>query len=608
MADIKENKGLRGFLKSLIADEESPQEEQKKPEAAIEEKVVEQKVEEEKKRAEPVYHTITGSVLALWNSWAGQRMPPRVSLTADLNTEGLDLQKLEQDWARLGLQMELEAKKRLKLIQTEESKARTKAQNEENSRRAKARAEGGNEDKIFVVPEPVNLDAECLAFISRDKLVAWLMVLPPCGSGVFRMEDVGKVLQAHQVSSGMDTAKVMSLAKEVPYFQLIPIAVGTPAVEGTNGSIVEHFSRTQEFRVKITEDGIADYKSSNYVRQVFKDTVICDIIPPVEGTPGLSVDGKVIQPKPVRPAKVPKGRNTTITEDGLQLVSTMDGHLEFKGEGFQVRPVMEIEGDVDYEIGNINFTGDVHVKGDVRENFSVVATGSVTIDGLVEAATVEAGGDLVITKGVVGDNRALIKAQGDVRSKYLESCVTYAGKCVYTDCIMNSQVYSDGCIDVTSGRGSVVGGTLVAAAGIRAKMIGAESGRKTELIMGVLPVVQTELGDLTNELQANREEDEELVRQLSFLEARQGMQGSDPRIAKARMRRSVLAMKEQQIAKRIEYLEEQRPDLSKCRLEADTVYPVTTLQVGNATWSAKQNLVHCRVQYSEQERCLKEVL
>ena len=44
MADIKENKGLRGFLKSLIADEESPQEEQKKPEAAIEEKVVEQKV------------------------------------------------------------------------------------------------------------------------------------------------------------------------------------------------------------------------------------------------------------------------------------------------------------------------------------------------------------------------------------------------------------------------------------------------------------------------------------------------------------------------------------------------------------------------------------
>ncbi|MBR2484157.1 MAG: DUF342 domain-containing protein [Oscillospiraceae bacterium] len=551
-------------------------------------------------------------MLQFWRLWAGNQMPPSLSLTAILHENGqehgLDLAKLEKEWARINLQVEMHTKRHLQTLEKAMNEAKSRAMKEQEEQRKKAKDAGENPESIVVYPQEVDMDAQFLVYLSHDKLVAWLLILPPHGKGTLRVDEVGRALQNHQVTSGIDTACLTSLATEKPYFKMIPIAVGTPAIEGTNGSVVERFPRVLEYEVKLDEEGVADYKSSNYVRQVYKDTVICDIILPVEGTPGLSVDGKVIQPKAVRPAKVPKGRNTTITEDGLQMVATMDGNLEFKGDGFHVRPVMEIAGDVDYETGNIDFTGDVHVKGDVRENFSVTATGSVTVDGLVEAATVEAGTDLLITKGVVGDNRALLKCQGTLRAKYLESCVIYAGKAVYSDCIMNSQVHSDGIIDVTSGRGSVVGGALVAAAGIRAKMIGAESGRRTELTMGTLPVVQAELQDLREELEANRKESAELDRQLAYLEARQGMEGSDPRIARARMRRSVLAMKEQQATNRIETLEGQTADLSRCRLECDLVYPITTLQVGNATWTAKTNVVRCRVAYSEHERCLKEVL
>ena len=608
MAENKEGKGLKGFFKSLFSEEitEEVQEE------AVKEVKAEKNEAPKALKFTPAYHSITGSLLQFWRLWAGNQMPPSLSLTAILHESGqehgLDLAKLEKEWARINLQVELHTKRHLQTLEKAMNEAKSRAMKEQEEQRKKAKDAGENPESIVVQPQEVDMDAQFLVYLSHDKLVAWLLILPPHGKGTLRVDEVGRALQNHQVTSGIDTACLTSLATEKPYFKMIPIAVGTPAIEGTNGSVVELFPRVLEYEVKLDEEGVADYKSSNYVRQVYKDTVICDIILPVEGTPGLSVDGKVIQPKAVRPAKVPKGRNTTITEDGLQMVATMDGNLEFKGDGFHVRPVMEIAGDVDYETGNIDFTGDVHVKGDVRENFSVTATGSVTVDGLVEAATVEAGTDLLITKGVVGDNRALLKCQGTLRAKYLESCVIYAGKAVYSDCIMNSQVHSDGIIDVTSGRGSVVGGALVAAAGIRAKMIGAESGRRTELTMGVLPVVQAELMDLREELEANRKESEELDRQLSYLEARLGMEGSDPRIAKARMRRSVLAMKEQQAVNRIEALEGQSADLSHCRLESDLVYPITTLQVGNATWTAKTNVVHCRVAYSEQERCLKEVL
>lgn len=608
MAENKEVKGLKGFFKSLFSEEitEEVQEE------AVKEVKAEKNEAPKALKFTPAYHSITGSLLQFWRLWAGNQMPPSLSLTAILHESGqehgLNLAMLEKEWARINLQVELHTKRHLQTLEKAKSEAKSRAMKEQEEQRKKAKDAGENPESIVVHPQEVDMDAQFLVYLSHDKLVAWLLILPPHGKGTLRVDEVGRALQNHQVTSGIDTARLTSLATEKPYFKMIPIAVGTPAIEGTNGSVVELFPRELEYEVKLDEEGVADYKSSNYVRQVYKDTVICDIILPVEGTPGLSVDGKVIQPKAVRPAKVPKGRNTTLTEDGLRLIATMDGNLEFKSDGFHVRPVMEIAGDVDYETGNIDFTGDVHVKGDVRENFSVTATGSVTVDGLVEAATVEAGTDLLITKGVVGDNRALLKCQGTLRAKYLESCVIYAGKAVYSDCIMNSQVHSDGIIDVTSGRGSVVGGALVAAAGIRAKMIGAESGRRTELTMGVLPVVQAELMDLREELEANRREREELDRQLSYLEARLGMEGSDPRIAKARMRRSVLAMKEQQAVNRIEALEGQSADLSHCRLESDLVYPITTLQVGNATWTAKTNVVRCRVAYSEHERCLKEVL
>ena len=99
----------------------------------------------------------------------------------------------------------------------------------------------------------------------------------------------------------------------------------------------------------------------------------------------------------------------------MRLIATQDGHLTFAHEAFQVSPLLEIQGDVDYSTGNIDFSGDVHICGDVRENFTVHAQGTVTVDGLVEAATVEAGGDLVIARGVVGDGRALLKSNGCVR-------------------------------------------------------------------------------------------------------------------------------------------------------------------------------------------------
>ena len=572
------NNGFKGMIRAIFDQEKELPAEDREPEALP---ITEADPERVKMPEQPVgvLPPMKGALLQLWHRWAGETMPPELSLIGTLDERQIHLDKiqLEREALRLAVQLEKDARKRVQEIEAAEQR------------------------------ETMPLNARCHVYISRDKMLAWLFLFPPVGEeGTLLMEDIGGALQNYKVTSGIDSSMVVRAFQEKSYFRLLPIAVGTPPVQGTDGSIVEHYAHSLEFEVKIDENGLADYKSSNYVRQIYKDDVICDIILPVPGQPGLCVDGSIVDPKPVRAAKVPRGSNTTVTEDGLYLIATMDGHLEYRNEAFQVRPVMVIQGDVDYEVGNIVFTGDVHVMGDVRENFCVNATGSVVIEGLVEAATVEAGGDLTITRGVVGDNRALLRSRGTIRVKYLENCVVFAGRGVYADCIMNSQVFSDTVI-VCSGRGSIIGGALTAAECIRAKMIGAQSGRLTELTLGVLPYVQHELQSIQGDIEIVRQEQEELEKELAYLAQRQGLEGSDARLAKARMRRSVLEMKIQQFTRRQERLEPMVPDVGRCRLECGVVYPNTTLTVRERVWTARDVKKSCKVVYDVREEVLKEV-
>ena len=141
----------------------------------------------------------------------------------------------------------------------------------------------------------------------------------------------------------------------------------------------------------------------------------------------------------------------------------------------------------------------------------------------------------------------------------------YAAKGIYADCIMNAQIFSDDVISVMSGRGSIMGGDLTATRLIQARMIGAQSGRRTELRLGVLPYVQSELQNIQEDLRVLEREREQLDKELSYLESKQGLEGSSGKLAKARIRRSVLGIKKEQLGKQREQLTHVEADIAKCR-------------------------------------------
>jgi hypothetical protein len=523
-----------------------------------------------------------GAMLRVWQQWKGEgTVPPPLSLVGRSHpVESLPLnggsQAISREKLRLKTQLEKDARDRFRQIEQ-------------------------------CGPDQ-SLDAECRIYLSRFGMVAWAFLFPPVGeAGKLRMDIIGKALQASGVTSGIDSGVVLRLAQEKAYYDLIPIALGTAPVEGEDGRVEEHYPREFQKAIKVDEDGKADYRSLAYVQLIKKDDVICDIIPPKEGQPGLRVDGQIVEAKKVRPARAPAGSNTELSEDGAHLVAAIDGHLVYSNGTFMVRPLLDIPGNVDYSTGNIDYRGDVHVHGDVRENFFVRATGTVTIDGTVEAANVEAGGDLIVSCGVLGDNRATIKSEGCVRAKYLESCVAYAGKGVYADCIMAAQIYSDDEISVTTGRGTVIGGTLTAARKINAHMIGSQSNMRTSLVLGVLPYSQEKLRNDEADLKTVRHEIKELNKTLDLMESQQGLAGMDEKLAKARLRKSVLSMKEDKLLKFQSSHQAVVPDLTKCRVECDTMYPGTSLKIQEDVWRAEDVCQNCKLGYDEETASIKEI-
>lgn len=560
-----------------------------------------------------------GVAMKLWHKWEKHPVPkPLVSVACAGREQELfpNAAELTAELDKMMLNVDRDTRRALAIIEEVEKLKESRQRALEETRRnlveqaaAEARERGENltEEQIEELRAGVQLDetndepalnAICHVYTARNAMVAWMFMIPPWGEGgTLERATLDQALTDNGVVFGIDQDALDALFEAKQYFRLTPVAFGTPPVEGENGRIVEHFLRELPKEVRVDEHGKADYRAEYLVQAVEQGEVICDIIPPVEGTPGQGVNGQPVAPQKVTPAKVPSGANTTITPDGTQMIATRAGHVEFGGGVFTVKPVLEINGDVDYSTGNIDFRGDVHIHGDVREHFSVHATGSVTIDGLVEAANVEAGGNIMISCGVLGDNRALIKSGGRLQAKYLENCVAYASESIAADCIMASQTYSDGTIEVMTGRGTIIGGSLIAAKSVKARIIGCQNDRVTEITLGALPYVQNEMIDIETDLVTVQMELEALERDLKYLASQDGMDGNSEKTAKARLRKSVLTMKEQKLLKQKEKLGTMTPDLSKCRLEASTVYPSTSVTVQGYIWRANEIRNSCKLTY-----------
>ncbi len=468
------------------------------------------------------------------------------------------------------------------LIRKEKSRFLTGLKNVSNFR-LKSTKGGGNRQKKDGEGsdgEPGGLDAFPWLFISADKLYAWVLVFPPTGQGRELTRDIlVRALEEQDIAYGVDQRLVDRLSHdEDRYFTLFLIAQGKPAFDGKNGNIVDYFPRVVERLLEVDEYDQVDYAALNLIHNVKEGQEICRLIRPTEGEPGRTVLDQEIPAKSGKAVPLPKGRNTEISEDGDALVALTAGHVEFTGRSFQVKPVLDIPGNVDFSTGNIKFLGDVNIKGDVLTGFTVRAMGSIWVGGVIEAgSTVEAGGDLTVVKGILGDGTTTVRAQRCIFSKYIENATIYVRENLQTDAIINGSIYCDGEVLVRSGRGSIMGGRVWAAEMVSAAAVGSKSECRTSIMLGGLPCTSFERELVRKELKG-------LEMELERLECQLDSPVKASLISKIRVKLNTAELRLQQLEEDLEDIKEELKGREEDgRLECGVAYAGTEISIGDET-------------------------
>ncbi len=351
--------------------------------------------------------------------------------------------------------------------------------------------------------------------VDANKLNAFVILK----SGDISKEEIMEAIKSVGIKYGVFEKKVEELAKSPILDEPILIATGKPPVDGKDAVIEYKLSgEKSEKKPVMMKNGSVNYKEVRSYDVVSKGDVLAVKKPATKGKNGVDVFGNDITAKDGKDAKIPIGKNTKLVEDGTMLVATCSGVPKIGENIVEVEEVLEIKGDVGYSTGNVDFPGDVHVKGGVKPTFVVKADGNVKIDGIVEAATVQSGGNIEC-HGVKGKNKGIIFANGDIHAMFLENAnVKCNGSLYVRDSIVNSVVRVGGSVEVLGGKGEIVGSNVAAKFTVSAKRIGSWMASSTRIEVGVDPELRDKISELSAKIYIDKENLEKVVKLVEALE------------------------------------------------------------------------------------------
>jgi uncharacterized protein len=265
--------------------------------------------------------------------------------------------------------------------------------------------------------------------ISDDGMEAYLD--PECGApdAISSVSSLQALLTENGVVFGVLTDELGSLQSAVLNAEIVVVARGRQPIAGKDGWVQYVFQQTPSTQNELTDKKV-DYHNLGWIHNVAKSATVAIVHPPEPGVPGMSVQGTEIAPKAGKGADLKLGKGVQPdAEDPCRIVATEDGNAVLDAHGIlQVLSSLTVDGNVDYATGDINFIGSVIVRGDVKSNFRVKAGKSIEVHGNVEDATIEAGGEVVIRNGFIGQGKGSVKAGGNVKVQHILNQSIHAGE------------------------------------------------------------------------------------------------------------------------------------------------------------------------------------
>lgn len=344
---------------------------------------------------------------------------------------------------------------------------------------------------------------------------------PTNDGSIMTLEDIIDELKYHDISFGYILKNIIVHTKARLYCTDILLATALKPIHGHDAEIEYFFNTDIVAKPKLNEDGSVDFHQLGNISHVNKGDRLAHLVPADLGTPGKNVFGGAIPAKKVVKKILRHGRNISLSEDKLDMYSDVSGHATLVDGTVFVSDIYEVPNNVDASTGDITYNGNVSIKGNVNTGYTVKAEGDVIVEGIVEGATIIAGGDIILRLGAQGMQRAKLTAGGNIVSKFLEGCeLVKANGSITTDAIMHSTVSAKEEIVVKGKRGLISGGHIVSGKGISAKTLGSGMDTQTILEVGIDPDRMERYHSLEKGVEEKTEELEEIKKTFETFQKR----------------------------------------------------------------------------------------
>lgn len=361
--------------------------------------------------------------------------------------------------------------------------------------------------------------------IAKDKSTIGYRIMPLC-SGIFNRNEHFKNTKinhydkypASYFPEKMDFEEAIESYKGSTYWEY-KISERVPSVSGKDSS-VELLIKKQNYNVS-DSDRVDYYEMANYIIAEPGDIIAKKKIA-IEGSDGISIYGEV-----------------EVVEKGFDISLVLEGDIEIKQEDTDIyyiakskgivlyekrklilSEIFRVEGDVDFNTGNVYFEKSVVVYGNVKCGFKVEAGNYIIIYGTVEdGATLFAGGDIDVTDGIVG-NSTVVRSFGNINCGYIQNAIIKSKRNIEVQrSVLGATLYAHGRIYINgkklSGKniGVFSGSTCYSFHSVIAESIGSFTNH-TRIILGYDPLIEMqkkEIVDIINALKRKASSIMELI-------------------------------------------------------------------------------------------------
>lgn len=359
------------------------------------------------------------------------------------------------------------------------------------------------------IDEAVRID------IHEDRMNVKVRFYPPTNNAhLLAKEDIVSELVRRGIKYGLDEFAISDFLRDRHYCTDYILAKATPPVQGHDATIDYHFNTDLTLKPKRNEDGSVDFHQLDMISHCNKGDLLATLTPMDLGKPGIDVCGNIIRPNKVNNRALRHGNKIHLSDDGLQMFSEVDGHVTLTDGRVFVSDTYDVVADVDASTGDITYEGNVVIKGNVITGFSVRAKGDIEVNGVVEGAYIEAGGQIVLKLGMQGMGKGILKAGGNIIAKFLENSEVIAGGYVSTESVLHCKVSAKGDIVIGGKRGFATGGEIRSGSMISVKTAGSMMGTATLLEVGIDPKIIEEYHELEKKLAAMLTDKEKLAQAL----------------------------------------------------------------------------------------------